>query len=55
MPTYTEEEVKKHNTVKDCWVIYKKKVYNVTDFAPDHPGGSELLTDEAGSFICLII
>lgn len=36
--TYTLDEVSKHNTPEDCWIIVKGKVYDVTKFAPLHPG-----------------
>ena len=36
---YTIEEVKQHNIRHDCWIIYNKKIYDITDFIPKHPGG----------------
>ena len=46
------EEVAKHNKHDDCWIILgekgKKKVYDVTKFLDDHPGGPETLMDVAG-------
>jgi delta8-fatty-acid desaturase len=37
---YSWTEVAKHNTRSDAWLVMKGNVYDVTDFAPDHPGGS---------------
>jgi L-lactate dehydrogenase (cytochrome) len=30
-----------HNTPDDLWLAINDKVYDFTDFAPDHPGGAE--------------
>ncbi|KAL1934649.1 hypothetical protein VTP01DRAFT_6831 [Rhizomucor pusillus] len=45
---YTLDEISKHNTRNDLWVIIHNKVYNVTEFIQEHPGGEEVLLDEAG-------
>ncbi|KAK6455404.1 cytochrome b2, mitochondrial precursor [Scheffersomyces xylosifermentans] len=42
------EEVKKHNTRKDCWVIIHGKAYDVSDFVDEHPGGSGVILKYAG-------
>ncbi|CAK9141458.1 unnamed protein product [Ilex paraguariensis] len=41
-------EVSVHNNAKDCWVIIDAKVYDVTNFLADHPGGDEILLAAAG-------
>lgn len=36
----SHDEIKKHGSVDDCWVILHSKVYDVTDFVKEHPGGA---------------
>ena len=44
----TGTEVAKHNSASDCWVIVHGKVYDVTEFLPEHPGGSKIILKYAG-------
>lgn len=50
----TMEEVAKHNKQDDCWLVIGNektggpKVYDVTKYLDDHPGGAEVLLDVAG-------
>ncbi|KAK9672400.1 hypothetical protein RND81_12G098100 [Saponaria officinalis] len=45
---FTFEDVSKHNSSKDCWLIISGKVYDVTPFMEDHPGGDEVLLSATG-------
>ena len=40
---FTKAEVAKHDTVGDCWMIINGKVYDVTPFVDEHPGGDILM------------
>ena len=45
---FTLAEVSQHNTSKDCWIVIHNKVYDVTKFLEDHPGGDEVLLSSTG-------
>ncbi|EKM53383.1 uncharacterized protein PHACADRAFT_259730 [Phanerochaete carnosa HHB-10118-sp] len=44
----TGPEVAKHNSRESCWIIVHGKVYDVTDFLDEHPGGSRIILKYAG-------
>lgn len=48
LPLYTWEEIRRHNTDKDCWVVLYGKVLDVTAFLNHHPGGLDPINDLGG-------
>merc|ERR1711985_100423 len=47
-PGFTLEEVAKHTTKADCWVVVSGQVLNVTNFLSQHPGGELAIMTFAG-------
>uniref|UniRef100_A0A8D0BBF2 Cytochrome b5 n=1 Tax=Salvator merianae TaxID=96440 RepID=A0A8D0BBF2_SALMN len=45
---YTLEEIQKHNTSQSTWIILNHRVYDLTKFLEEHPGGEEVLREQAG-------
>lgn len=48
LPTIPLSDVQTHNTSKSCYVTIDEKVYDVTSFLDDHPGGGDLILEYAG-------
>lgn len=48
---YTIDDVKLHCTAKDAWVAIGDGVYNVTKWAPHHPGGERNIVDISGRYV----
>lgn len=46
--THSLQDVAQHNSASSCWVIISDKVYDVTDFLPEHPGGAKIILKYAG-------
>ncbi|KAH0543847.1 hypothetical protein FGG08_001886 [Glutinoglossum americanum] len=44
----TLQEVSSHNTPTDAWIVVNGKVYDVTEFMLEHPGGAEAILQYAG-------
>ncbi|XP_042336595.1 cytochrome b5 type B isoform X2 [Sceloporus undulatus] len=47
-PFFTLAEVAKRNTSKETWLVIHGRVYDVTRFLDEHPGGEEVLLEQAG-------
>lgn len=53
-PAISPEEVAKHNKPNDCWVVIDGYVYELTEFAPVHPGGPSVIKSNAGKDVSAI-
>ncbi|XP_030060520.1 cytochrome b5 type B [Microcaecilia unicolor] len=45
---YRLEEVRKRNTSAETWLVLHGRVYDITRFVEEHPGGEEVLFEQAG-------
>ncbi|XP_016347432.1 cytochrome b5-like [Sinocyclocheilus anshuiensis] len=45
---YRLSEVEERNSFKSTWIIIHNKVYDVTKFLEEHPGGEEVLREQVG-------
>jgi L-lactate dehydrogenase (cytochrome) len=34
------QEISKHSIPEDLWIVVDGTVYDLTEFAPEHPGGA---------------
>lgn len=48
LPTIARADVESHNTQKSCYVTIGTKVYDITTFLDDHPGGGDLILQYGG-------
>jgi len=44
---FSLKEVENHTDKKSCWIVIHDKVYDVTKFLEEHPGGEEVLLEQA--------
>lgn len=44
----TQEECLKHTSKDSCWLMIDGRVYDVTTFLDDHPGGGDILVQSTG-------
>ncbi|KAI5368020.1 putative oxidoreductase, molybdopterin-binding domain, oxidoreductase FAD/NAD(P)-binding protein [Septoria linicola] len=45
---FTRQEIEKHNTESDCWLVVDNKVYDSTSVLSWHPGGKAAILGHAG-------
>lgn len=48
---YSNEDLELHRKAGDCWIVRNGRVYDVTNFVNDHPGGEELVLQFSGKDI----
>ncbi|KAK7829622.1 hypothetical protein U0070_013308 [Myodes glareolus] len=46
---YQLEEVVKRNSAEETWMVIHGRVYDITRFLSEHPGGEEVLLEQAGA------
>lgn len=46
----TLEELKQHTSTASTWIAIHDNVYDVTKFLDEHPGGEEVLHEQAGGY-----
>jgi L-lactate dehydrogenase (cytochrome) len=49
MPLFSGAEVAKHRSRESCWIVIHSKVYDVTDFVNEHPGGAVIILKQGGA------
>ena len=55
LPTFSRSAIATHNTTTSCYVTIGNKVYDVTSFLPDHPGGGDLIAEYGGQDVAEIM
>lgn len=45
---FTKDEIEKHNTERDCWIVVDNRVYDATSVLSWHPGGGAAIMTHAG-------
>jgi L-lactate dehydrogenase (cytochrome) len=43
------EEIAGHRSTSSCWIVVDDKVYDVTSYLSEHPGGAAILLKQGGS------
>lgn len=48
MKEFQLSEVELHNKITSCWIIINDRVYDITEYLDEHPGGHHILLQHAG-------
>uniref|UniRef100_K1QEP7 Cytochrome b5 n=1 Tax=Magallana gigas TaxID=29159 RepID=K1QEP7_MAGGI len=48
VPEFSKDEVADHCEIHSCWIIVCDKVYDVTNFTREHPGGLDVIMEYGG-------
>lgn len=54
LPEFTLSEVSEHWQSDDCWIVVFDRVYDVTDFVDEHPGGAFIMQEHFGRDATLV-
>lgn len=54
LPEYTLSEVSEHWQPDDCWIVVFDRVYDVTHFVDEHPGGAYIMQEHLGRDATLV-
>jgi 4-hydroxysphinganine ceramide fatty acyl 2-hydroxylase len=55
LPTFSQSDVASHRSTESCFVTVGSKVYDVTSFLSDHPGGGDLIIEYGGKDVTEIL
>lgn len=55
LPTIARADIESRNTSESCYVTLGTKVFDVTDFIDDHPGGGDLILERGGTDVSAIM
>ena len=56
LPLLSKTELQKHVREEDAWVtLFDRKIYNITEFIDEHPGGGDILLPYLGQDVTEIM
>ncbi|MGY6554975.1 MAG: cytochrome b5 domain-containing protein [Wenzhouxiangella sp.] len=48
LPSFSWAEIEQHNTLDSCWKVIEGKVYDFTDYIPQHPTPARIMAAWCG-------